>query len=82
MSSVIYIREGDHTFTREQLALIHKYSDQTQVWAFLFLKKMAEQGLLSRPEWRDLREKKEQVRQKHDSIGPRTVVDRIRVGYC
>lgn len=54
MSAIIYISSGDNDLTPEQLALLHKFSDQARCWAFLLLK---EAGVIkTREEWYAKRE--------------------------
>jgi hypothetical protein len=55
MSAIIYIKSGDDDdLTSEQLELLHRYSDQAKVWAYLLLK---EAGLIrSTEEWRRRRD--------------------------
>ena len=52
MSATIYIKSnGDDDLTSEQLELLHRYSDQAKVWAYLLL---TEAGLIrSTEEWRN-----------------------------
>lgn len=54
--SIIFIKSNDDKdLTAEQLELLHRYSDQARVWAFLLLK---EAGILRSPEeWQEVRQK-------------------------
>jgi len=42
MSAVIYIRSGDDEPSLDQLALLHKFSDQARVWAHLLFKEASQ----------------------------------------
>ena len=55
-SAVIYINDADNSgdLPADQLALLHKFSDQAHVWAYLLLK---EAGLIgSSDEWHQKRQ--------------------------
>ncbi len=67
MSATIYVRNsGDDDLTPDQLELLHRYSDQARVWAYLLLK---EAGLIgSTEEWRQRREEWISLKNKLQSL--------------
>ena len=83
MSAIIFVRSNDdNDFTAEQLSLLHKFSDQARVWAFLLLR---EAGLIQSPgKWQAYREN--WLKAKEDLIAlnsafAEAVIKALQAGY-
>jgi len=75
MSSIIYIRSNgdDEELTAEQLELIHRFSDQARVWAYLLLKEaagMSETEGGSTEKWLEVRQQWLAAKQELKALNP------------